>query len=862
MRQKIRRIIPAVIFFATAVFTICAKLTVASGATASCPGYKAYHVVETSNGLQASLVLNGAPCNVFGQDISELMIDVSFDTDSRLHVHISDTAKVQYQIPSSVISLSKGQPGNRDNKNMEFIHTHNETTGFGFKVVRDNEVIFDTIGHVLVFEDQYLELTSSVPNDANIYGLGETPGWFRRNPYNTTITLWNRDTPALFEENGYGSHAVYMELRNSKFHGCYLHNSHGMDVVLSDGSLQYRVIGGTLDLYFFAGPTALDVVDQYTQLIGRPNRIPYWALGFHNCRFGYKSVYEVNQVIANYSAAHIPLEAAWTDIEYMEKYRDFTFDPQNFPLEEMQKQLEFLHKRRQKMVLIIDPAIHVNNEYGPYIRGQEQDVFVRNADGSEFIGQVWPGYTAFPDWFASNVSRWWSGELRRYFDQLPIDGMWIDMNEAASFCTGSCGSGKPVGTVPPLPWEKSPEPHRPLSNDTFLVPPYAIHSRYIELSKMTLETTAVHANGIIDYHVHNLYGYMESKLIYEFLRNYRPNIRPFVLSRSTFAGSGAFISHWTGDNAATWQDMHLSIASMFEFGIFGIPMVGSDICGFYQNATEELCARWIELGAFYPFSRSHNSLFAYPQEPYRWESVAEAARRALGIRYTLLPYIYSCYQDAVERGWPVVRPLVFEYPHAKVADNDRQLLVGDSILVSPVLSAGARTVKAFFPAGLWYSWHDSHSVIEATNDVVTLDAPLEHVNVHIRGGRIVPAQHPEMTTEQVRQNDYELLVATDSNGAAIGQLYIDDGQTLDTLHRWVDFTFHKRTLWIRQRSGQFAINHPLSKLVLLGVSGVYKALVNGEYVQCTISSIGNHTEIAGLNISLEKDSKLTLEAIH
>ncbi|KAJ2847886.1 hypothetical protein IWW36_003619 [Coemansia brasiliensis] len=837
----------------------------ASSASVSCPGYKARHVTEIGNGIQTSLMLNGPPCNIYGQDISELILDVSFDTNNRLHVHISDTANTQYQIPPSVISLNKGQKIDKQKGNFEFIHSHNRTTGFGFKVVRDSEVIFDTIGHVLVFEDQYLELTSSVPTDANIYGLGETPGWFRRNPYNTTITLWNRDTPALFEENGYGSHAVYMELRNnSKFHGCYLHNSHGMDVVLSDGSLQYRVLGGTLDLYFFAGPTALDVIDQYTQLVGRPNRIPFWALGFHNCRFGYTSVYEVNQVIANYSAARIPLEAAWTDIEYMEKYRDFTFDPQNFPLEEMQKQLDFLHEHGQKMVLIIDPAIHVNNEYGPYTRGQEQDVFMRNADGSEFIGQVWPGYTAFPDWFAANVSQWWNEELRRYFDKLQIDGMWIDMNEAASFCTGSCGSGEPIGKIPPLPWEKSPEPHRSLNtSNTFLVPPYAIHSRYIELSKMTLETTAVHANGIIDYHVHNLYGYMESKLTYEFLRNYRPNIRPFVLSRSTFAGSGAFISHWTGDNAATWQDMHLSIASMFEFGIFGIPMVGADICGFYQNATEELCARWIELGAFYPFSRSHNSLFAYPQEPYRWKSVAEAARRALGIRYTLLPYIYSCYQDAVERGWPVVRPLVFEYPSIdKVADNDRQLLVGNSILVSPVLSAGARTVEAFFPAGLWYSWYGSHVVIEASNNVVTLNAPLEHINVHIRGGQIVPTQHPEMTTEEVRQNDYELIVAVDANGAAAGQLYIDDGQTLDTPHRWIDFTFYERTLWIRQRSGQLAIRRPLSALVLLGVSGIHKVQVNGEYVQCAINSIGNHTEITGLNISLQTNSRLTLESIH
>ncbi|KAJ2884548.1 hypothetical protein IWW38_005417, partial [Coemansia aciculifera] len=425
-----------------------------------------------------------------------------------------------------------------------------------------------------------------------------------------------------------------MELRDGRFHGAYLHNSHGMDIVLANSTIQYRVLGGTADFYFFAGPSALDVIDQYTALVGRPSRIPYWSLGFHNCRYGYKSVYEVNEAISNYSKANIPLEVAWTDIDYMDRTLDFTFDPVNFPLAEMQKQLAYLHERDQKMVLISDPAIQYNRSYDVYVRGHEQDVFIKNADGSEFIGQVWPGYTVFPDWFAPNTTDWWSDELKRYFDQLPFDGMWIDMNEAASFCTGSCGSGKAAGDIPQLPWIlDSPPADRPLdTSNTLLVPPYAIHNHETELSVKTIETTARHANGVHEYHVHNLYGHMESMATRSFLLNYRPDKRPFILSRSTFSGSGALVSHWTGDNSATWKDLHISIASAFDFGIFGIPMVGADICGFFGNTTEELCARWIEVGAFYPFSRAHNSIGSAPQELYRWPTVAEASRRVLGIR--------------------------------------------------------------------------------------------------------------------------------------------------------------------------------------------------------------------------------------
>ncbi|KAJ1942660.1 hypothetical protein GGF37_003014 [Kickxella alabastrina] len=350
---------------------------------------------------------------------------------------------------------------------------------------------------------------------------------------------------------------------------------------------------------------------------------------------------------------------------------------------------------------------------------------------------------------------------------------------------------------------------------------------------------------------------MQSKTTRDFLLAYRQNKRPFLLSRSTFAGSGALVNHWTGDNEATWQDLHISISSVFDFGIFGIPMVGADICGFTGNTTEELCARWIEVGAFYPFSRNHNAIEMESQELYLWESVAEASRRALAVRYKLLPYFYTMYQYSVEVGWPVARPLVFEFPQVpETAGNDRQMLIGGGILVSPVLEEGATTVRAFFPAGKWYDWYD-YTEVTGTNAFVILDANLEHINVHIRGGSIIPMQPPGMTTVESRANNFQLLVATNGQGKASGELYVDDGESLDGEQRWVQFKYDSRVLQIGQKAGgRYEIKQRLSTIVLLGVPEVSMVFVNGVAAKSDIKLTNGTTVVSGLLVDLNAGSSV------
>ena len=218
----------------------------------------------------------------------------------------------------------------------------------------------------------------------------------------------------------------------------FLLNSHGMDIEMKINSLSYKILGGVLDFYFLAGPTANDVVKQYSQVVGTPALPPYWALGFHQCRYGYQNVDQVRDVVDNYRRHNLPLETMWTDIDYMDQNMDFTLDPINFPQHKMKNLVDDLHSRHQHYVLIIDPAIKKKSGYAPYDDGIKKDIFLKNPDQSIFQGEVWPGQTVFPDFQHPATQSWWTYWIKDFMKTVDIDGLWIDMNEVSNFCDGDC----------------------------------------------------------------------------------------------------------------------------------------------------------------------------------------------------------------------------------------------------------------------------------------------------------------------------------------------------------------------------------------------------------------------------------------
>ncbi|XP_047435014.1 lysosomal alpha-glucosidase isoform X1 [Mugil cephalus] len=720
------------------------------------PGFPSYSLVslnDTLLGQKGTLVKEEK--TYYPGDILTVEVDVRHETDNRLRVRITDPSASRFEVPISVPNVTEKA------QSPEYIVELSKQP-FGLVVKRRSTgtVLLNTTVGPLFYADQFLQFSTSLASQF-IYGLGEHRSNFLHDVHWNTLTMWARDVPPTEKTNLYGVHPFYLAMEDGgNAHGFFLLNSNAMDVALQPApALTWRTIGGILDFYVFLGPDPGSVIEQYVEVIGYPAMPIYWALGYHLCRWGYNtsnSTWEVVKSMRNYS---IPQDVQWNDIDYMQQYMDFTFDSARF--DTLPDLVRDLHTHNQRYVMILDPGIsstQPEGSYWPFDEGLKRGIFIKDAEGKTLIGKVWPGLTAYPDFSDEATHEWWYDNLRRFHENVPFDGLWIDMNEPSNFLDGSTNGC----------------PSSPLEN-----PPYTPGVLQGLLRAKTLCATAQQKQSI-HYNMHSLYGLMEAKASASALKRIVAK-RPFVISRSTFPSQGMYSGHWLGDNRSHWKDLYTSIAGMLTFNLLGIPLVGADICGFSEEPEEELCVRWTQLGAFYPFTRNHNALDVKPQDPTAFSPLARTAmKQALLLRYSLFPVLYTLFHHAHVHGHTVARPLMFEFPNdVKTYGNDKQFLWGKSLLVTPVLDKGVKSVVGYFPEGLWYDYYTGDAV-RSKGEELELQAPLDKINLHLREGYIIPTQAPNLTLWVSSGQPLHLVTALSDDGSACGDLFWDDGETIDT----------------------------------------------------------------------------------
>ena len=610
-----------------------------------------------------------------------------------------------------------------------------------FRDAQGNDLNSDSMP--MAFDGAQFRVWKQMPDDEHYYGLGDkTTGIDHREH---AYTNWNTDAYGYQEGTDplYKDLPFFIGMRKGVAYGIFLDNTWRSSF---DFGKEFRdrysfgAEGGELNYYFIYGPHPKKVLAQYIDLTGHTALPALWTLGFQQSRYSYMSEQRVLEVAKRFRDLKIPADAIYLDIDYQIENRPFTINRERFPhFEQMIKQLG---DEGFKVITITD--LHIAKaDYPPYNEGMKQDVFVHNPDGSVYVGKVWPGDSVFADFTNEKARQFW-GSLYAEFVKDGVAGFWNDMNEPAIFLT-------PTKTMP---------------LDVVHHPDWG---------------------GVAtEREIHNVFGMLNTEGTWGGLTKLRPNIRPVVLTRATYAGGGRFATTWTGDNSSTWNHMRISIPMLLNLGVSGFPMVGDDIGGYRGAPTAELLTRWIELGAFNPIFRDHTEKDSPDQEPWAHGPQQTAIRRKyIELRYRMLPYIYAAADDMSRTGIPMMRPLYLEYPREEdLATNSSEFLWGPDILVAPKVENFLMPYEIKLPPGEWYDFWTGKKAPgwrppEQQGGVATLkiDPPLDVLPVYVRAGAIIPEQPLIQSTRETPQGPLELLVYPGPD--CQGTLYADDGNTLN-----------------------------------------------------------------------------------
>jgi alpha-glucosidase len=521
--------------------------------------------------------------------------------------------------------------------------------------------------------------------------------------WNTDAYLYDRETDPL-----YVSIPFFIELKNSKAYGIFFDNTYrsffDFGCAREDRYL-FGSTGGELRYYFFYGPEIKKVIERYTDLTGKPFMPPMWALGHQISRYSYYPQERVVEIAKKLRDHRIPCDAIYLDIDHNEAYMPFTWSRRDFP--EPETLVRELNQLGFEIVPIVDPAFKADENYTIYEEAKSKGYLLKQRNRI-YNDLMWPGICAWPDFTLPEVRAWW-GEKFKIYTELGIKGIWNDMNEPSVF------------------------------NE-----------------EKTMNDKVKFSDGFSHLKNHNIYALLEVGATYEGLKKLGIS-EPFVLSRAGFAGIQRYAALWTGDNTSSWEHLALQIPMFLNMGLSGLSFTGSDIGGFIGTPSPELLVRWYEANTLVPFFRNHTAKGTYDQEPWVYGSYYESIiKKYIEVRYELIPYLYSIAYESHKKGYPILRPLFFEFQEDEETYTiEDEFMVGPSILVAPVLEKGARERDVYLPEGTWWDYYTDK--VYDGKQRISYCAPLDRLPLFVRDGAILPKQSiVQSTKERSRKRTIEV----------------------------------------------------------------------------------------------------------
>ncbi len=582
--------------------------------------------------------------------------------------------------------------------------------------------------------------------DEQFYGLGEKTGGL--NKRGSQYTMWNSDKPGYsptedplyqsvpffigireFASNPNEKTARLDSIKTRQAYGIFLDNTFKSYFNMGASNNRFYWFGaekGEMDYYFIYGPEIKKVISSYTLLTGRIEMPPIWALGYQQSRWSYFPESSVRNLARTFRDKNIPIDVIYLDIHYMDEYRVFTWDKERFP--QPQKMLNDLFKDGFKIITIVDPGVKADSNYFAAKEGMEKDLFVKYPDGKLYNGEVWPSWSYFPDFTKKETREWW-GEKNGNLLKEGLAGIWNDMNEPAVW-------GQAFPDIVQFDFEGFGADHK---------------------------------------RIHNVYALQMARATFDGIKKMFPEKRPFILTRAGFAGIQRYAAVWTGDNLANDDHLKMACTMVQGLGLSGVPFAGSDVGGFMGTPTPGLYNRWMQLGAFTPFFRGHSAYGTVAHEPWAFgEDVENWVKDIMKLRYKLLPFFYNEFYNASQTGLPVARPMFLNFQDDEECyrgESQYQFMIGENLLVAPVLSEKENFKKLYLPEGKWIDWW-TNKIYEG-NQWIIVEVPQWKIPLFIKEGGIIPMQEEQNYVGEKKIEELELRIFLSDSSSFT--LYEDDG---------------------------------------------------------------------------------------